>query len=342
MNIRDIAKKAGVSVATVSRVLNHPENVSPKTKEHILNVMKENNYTPNWFARALNLNKTNVIALLIPNILNPTYTQIAKGVEEVAHQKGCNILLCNTEGSIEKERSYVEMFINKKVDGLIFTYSLLDTTAFKELIQQNIPYVMIGKTKDASPGHQVFTDFSHGAYQATKHLIDNNRSHIAHISGIVGQAESLEKLSGYEKALQESNIGLNEKWIISGENTIEGGYLAAKKLLKSKSLPNAIFAANDLMAFGAMDAIKSEGYLIPDQIAIVGYDNSRMSSLVEPKLTTVIQPVNKMGLMAARLLFDTINEAEPKNESYKSIYFESKLKVRKSCGHQERLLEIFD
>jgi len=162
------------------------------------------------------------------------------------------------------------------------------------------------------------------------------------IFGIVDQAESLEKLSGYKQALQDSDISLNIKWIISGENTIEGGSIAAKKLLKLKIIPDSIFIANDLMAFGAMDAIKSEGYLIPSDIAIVGYDNSRMSPLVEPKLTTVIHPVNKMGLMAARLLFDTIEEIEPNNESYKSIYFESKLKVRKSCDHQERLLEIFD
>jgi len=342
MNIRDIAKKAGVSVATVSRVLNHPENVSPKTKDHVLRVMKENNYTPNWFARALNLNKTNVIALLIPNILNPTFTRIAKGVEEVAHQKGCNILLCNTEGSLEKEQAYVEMLINKKVDGLIFTYSLLSADSFIDLEKQKIPYVLIGQTQDASPGHQVITDFCHGAYEATKHLIDNGRSKIAHISGIPNHAASIEKKAGYLKALTEAEITSSKELIASGKNTIEGGYIAAKKLLQLNPKPDAIFAANDLMAFGAMDALKTEGLRIPEDIAIVGYDNSNMAALVEPKLTTVIQPVNKMGLMAARLLFDTIDENNDTEPEYQRIYFESKLKIRKSCGHHERLREIFD
>ncbi|PAB60067.1 LacI family DNA-binding transcriptional regulator [Anaeromicrobium sediminis] len=342
MNIKDVAKKAGVSVATISRVLNHPDTVSPTTKEHVLAIMKELNYTPNWFARGLNLNKTNVIALLIPNILNPIYTQIAKGVEDIAHQKGYNILLCNTEENESKEREYIEMLLKRKVDGLILTASLLNKKDINKIKKRETPLVMIGKNKSSAKENMVFTDYIVGAYEATKHLVETGYRKIAYISGVKHQIENIEKQIGYEKALKEFCLPVEKKYIIEGNNSIEGGYLAAKKLIQSKEIPEAIFAANDLMAVGAMDAIKTMGLRIPQDIAIVGFDNIDMSALVEPKLTTISQPVYKMGLIAARLLFDNIESNDEEENVQQEIFLQSKLKVRKSCGHEDRLREIFN
>lgn len=340
-NIRQVAKRAGVSVATVSRVINHSEAVSPKTREKVLGVMEEMNYTPNGIARSLAFNRTSTIALLIPNILNPLYPQVAKGVEDVAHQKGYNVLLCNTEEDREKEKAYIEMLLEKRVDGLILISSLLEEKDIDKIKKQNTNLVMIGSGTENIDANIVFTDYLMGAYQATNHLIDIGYKKIAHITGPLKRAESKEKLEGYKKALKEADHEILQSYIIEGDNEIEGGYLAAKKLLQLDDSPQAIFVANDLMAIGAIDAIKTSGYKIPEDIAIVGFDNIRMASLVEPKLTTISQPVYKMGSIASRLLFDNI-ENNGEEDFKQKIFLQPKLKVRKSCGQGERIREIFN
>ena len=343
MNIRDIAREAGVSVATVSRVLNHPDQVTEKTREHVLSIMKELAYTPNYFARGLNLNRTGVIALLIPNIMNPIYTEIAKGVEEVAHNKGYYTLLCNSEDMPQKETAYIEMLLHRKVDGLIFVAGHLDESQMHKIQEVNLPAVMIGEMQGEWNFSSVFTDYREGAIKATTHLIANGYDEIAHITGLQNFIESKEKLEGYKAALAAANIKVNQAWIVCGEETIEGGYIAAKRLIRHVKMPKAIFVANDWMAFGAMDAIKAEGLRIPEDIAIVGFDNNRMSALMEPKLTTVNLPGYKMGLTACRLLFDKIDvmlsdrPAEPKEK----IFLPVSIKVRQSSGHTDRIKAIF-
>lgn len=339
-NIREVAKRAGVSVATVSRVLNHPSSVSPSTMDLVLKTMKDMKYTPNGLARGLALNKTSTIALLVPNILNPLYPQVAKGVEDVAHQKGYNILLCNTEENRGKEQAYIEMLLEKRVDGFILTTSQLKEESLNQIKDRKIPFVMVGSNIKSIDANMVFTDYEAGAYQITQHLLDIGYREIAHVTGKMPLIESMEKKKGYEKALRERSISLNKNWIVEGNNEIEGGYLAAKKLILSKRLPQAIFAGNDLMAMGAMDAIKSNGLKIPKDIAVVGFDDIRMASLIEPKLTTVSQPVYKMGLIAGRLLFENI---ENKEQGFsQKIFLQPKLMVRKSCGHEDRVREIFN
>jgi len=347
LNIRDVAQRAGVSVATVSRVLNHPDQVTPKTRERILDIMEEMDYTPNWFARGLNLNRTGVIALLIPNILNPIYTEIAKGVEEVAHNKGYYTLLCNSEDSNEKEAAYIEMLLHRKVDGLIFIAGHLNSNLMTKIEETQLPAVMIGKIEGNWQFSTVYTDYFEGARKATTHLIENGYKKIAHITGKLQFIESAEKLKGYQEALKNATLKINPNWIVDGEETIEGGYLAAKRLVRNSNPPEAIFIANDWMAFGAMDAIKTEGLRIPEDIAIVGFDNNRMSGLVEPKLTTVNLPVYKMGLTACRLLFDemetlnTSKAADENSDQKQQIFLPLSIKVRHSCGHQDRIKAIF-
>lgn len=338
-NMKQIAKKCGVSVATVSRVINHPESVSQETYHKIIAVMNELNYTPNEQARSLTLNRTNTIALLVPNILNPLYTQIAKGIEEIAHQKGYNLLLCNTELDVSKERNYINMLIKRRIDGLIFSYSLLSGNDIDKISNQNIPLVMIGENVDGVTTNKIVADLELGVYQAITHLIEIGYKEIAFISGPKKLLESYEKFKGYERAMREFGLPINEQYIIEGDNEVEGGYLAAKKLLMVIPRTSAIFVSNDLMAIGAMDAIKSEGYNIPSDFSIVGFDDIKMASLVEPKLTTVSHPVHKMGLIAARLLFDAIDNKE--EGVYQKVLLEPILKVRKSCGHDDRVREIF-
>lgn len=339
-NMKQIAKKCGVSVATVSRVINHPESVSAETLEKIVAIMNELNYSPNEQARSLTLNKTNTIALIIPNILNPLYTQIATGIENVAHQKGYSLLLCNTEQNVYKEKEYINMLIKRKVDGLILSSSLLKGVDIERIKKQNIPLVIVGQNIDNVSTNMVIADLQLGTSQAINHLIEVGYRDIAFISGPSNHLESIEKYKGFEKAMMESGVEINRNYVVEADNEIEGGYFAAKKLLQLSRRPKAIFACNDLMAIGAMDAVKSEGFAIPKDIAIVGFDDIKMASLVEPKLTTVLHPVHKMGLIAARLLFDAIDTKE--EGFYQKILLETVLKVRKSCGHEDRVREIFN
>lgn len=341
MNIREIAKKAGVSVATVSRVLNHPDSVAPKTKERILTVIKESEYTPNWFARGLNFNKTNTIGLLIPNILNPSYIEIAKGIEDVAHQKDYTTLLCNVENVLEKERKYVDSLIKRRVDGIVLVSSLLDNSDADALRKQGIPIVLIGENKDISDVPIVRIDCQNAAYKAVRHFIDIGYKDIGIIYGITPERENKRKLEGYKQALEEEGILERKEYILEAVNTIEGGYIAAKKLIDLKNRPRAIFTSSDLLAFGAIDAMKDHGITVPDDVAIIGFDNIRMANLIEPKLTTVEKPLHKMGVVGARLLFDIMDIKEDETFDNREILLQSKLKIRKSCGHRERIGEIF-
>ncbi|MFA5524476.1 MAG: LacI family DNA-binding transcriptional regulator [Tissierellales bacterium] len=339
-NIRKISKLAGVSVATVSRVLNHPETVSQETRNRILMVMEEVNYVPNNLARSLTTNRTSTIGLIIPNILNPLYPSIAKGVEDVFYKKGYNILLSNTEDDAKREKASIEMLLGKKVDGLIICSSILGEDDFNIIVKQGVPFVLLGEYMEDSDINIVYTDYQLGAYLATTHLIKAGYKKIAHIAGPLNRKASIEKLEGYKKALLEARLKYNEEYVFEGNNQIDGGQLALKKILKKKGKPDAIFVANDLMALGVIEAIKVLGYKVPADIAVVGFDDIDVASLIEPKLTTVTHPVYRMGLTAARLLLDNITNEE--EDCFKQkIFIQPMLKIRKSCGYDNRMEEIF-
>ena len=341
MNIKSVAKKAGVSVATVSRVLNHPDAVAPDTKEHILNIMESLDYTPNWFARGLKLNRTGVIALLIPEILDIGYMEIAKGVEDVAHQKKYNIMLCSTEEDRNKEKGYIENFISRKVDGIVLVSSLLKNNDLNQIKKQDVAVVLIGKNDEIIGENLVYTDYKAATTEAVKHMIEIGHRKIGMIYGNRPKIENIDKLEGFKRTMEDEGLVYHEKHIVEEENSFEGGYLAASKLLNLKDRPEAIFVTSDTMAIGAMEKIKQTDLQIPQDIAVVGFDNLKISAFIEPKLTTVAKPMYRMGLIAARLLFDLMEDENQKDNEPQEILIQSKLKVRKSCGHRDRLKEIF-
>ncbi len=340
MNIKQIAKAAGVSVATVSRVLNHPENVAPKTREKIQRIIEEEEYKPNWFARGLNFNTTKTIGLMIPHMLNSMYMEVAKGVEDVAQQKDFITFMCNVEKNIEIEKNYIEQLLTRRVDGIVLMFSSLDETYIKSVEEQGVPVVLIGENKGAGGLNVVKVDCRLGAANMVSKLIENGHESIGILYGNDPQQESLDMLEGYKGVLKQNGMDIKEEYIKAVENTIEGGYLGARKMIAEKP-PRAIFTTSDEIAYGAMEAIRDNDLKVPDDIAIAGFGNSRMSNLVEPKLTTVELPLHKMGVYGARLLFDLI-EAEDKNEVMpRQIILQSKMRIRKSCGHKERIGEMF-
>jgi len=341
LNIKSVAKKAGVSVATVSRVLNHPDAVAPETKEHILNVMESLDYKPNWMARGLKLNRTGAIALLIPEITDLGYMEIAKGVEDVAHQKNYNIMLCSTEDDKNKEKGHIENFIARKVDGLILVSTHLKKSDLQQIRKQDISVVLIGKNDELAGENLVYTDFKAASAEATRHIIEIGYKKIGFIAGSRPRIENMDKLEGFQKTMEEEGLSYQSEHMIEEENSIEGGFLAASKLLNLSSRPEAIFVTSDIMAVGVMEKIKQSGLSIPQDIAVVGFDNLKISGYLEPKLTTVTKPMYRMGLVAARLLFDIMEDENQEENEPQEILIQSKLKVRKSCGHKDRVKEIF-
>lgn len=340
MNIKQIAKKAGVSVATVSRVMNHPENVAEATREKIRKVMEEEGYKPNWFAQGLNFNKTMTLGLIVPHILNPMYMEIAKGVEDVALQKGYITFIGNGEMNPKTEREYLEQLELRKVDGIIIIFSSLESEELAALESREVPFVLIGANRDVPEFNMVKVDARVAADNMVKHLLGCGHRRIAFMMGTDPREENESMYDGYCKALREAGIRLDEDIVLKVDNSIEGGYMGTKRLL-SITRPDAIYAANDNIAFGVMDALKDSDISVPDEVALAGFGNYRMSNMVEPKLTTSDVPYHKMGVYGARLLMDII-ETEDKSElDTRTITLQSKLKIRKSCGHNERIGEMF-
>ena len=340
-NIRKVAQLAEVSVATVSRVLNHPERVSEKTKQKVISVMEEMDFSPNALARGLNLKRTNTIALIIPDIQNPLYTEIARGVESIAHRNGNNLLLCNTEKDVEKEKSYVRMLIDKKIDGVILAYTGLKDDDFREIIKKEINLLLCGMNVANKKISSVYSDFRTGAGLAVQHLIKVGYKRIACITGSDRYIENCEKVKGYIETMTSAGLTVYPHYIIHGNDDINSGYLSALKLQKVDPRPEALFVCNDLMAIGTINALQKTGVNVPGDIGVVGYDNIVMGSFIEPKLTTVSWPVYKMGIIAARILLDEIN-TKTEDIHTQSILLKPKLRIRQSCGHGDRVSEIFN
>lgn len=332
MNIRMIAQEAGVSVATVSRVLNHPDQVSEETKKRILEVMQQHNYQPNWYARALNLNRTNVIGMVLPDIKDPLYISTVQGAEEVAFQKGYNTLLCNTNLKRDRESEYISMLLQKKVDGLILVSSFLEDAVLEEIQRAKTPYVYVGSNCRLRNTNMVRADLEGGAYEATCHLLELGRERVAYVGCQDSPEEEKEKTRGFARAMEENGRTLSPEYQLTVSNSTEGGYVAAQKLLSLARRPDAILAGSDMIAIGISKAVQEEGMEIPRQLSIIGFGNLDLDTLVSPKLTSVEKPAYRMGLLSARLLFDLIEQPDQEEPEVQSIILQSKLKIRSSCG----------
>ena len=330
-NIREVAKAAGFSTATISRVINHPNSVSAETRERIYEVMRELNYTPNTHARGLALDKSNSIALLLPDFLNQSYLKIAKGIEEIAHKRGYFVFLCNSENNLNKESRYLDLLIKgRRVDGLILVNTILDDRQLRLLQKENIPLVITGRRRAVSNINSVCVDYVRGGYQAGKHLISLGYRSFGFISNRSVAAEDEKKFQGFKQALDESGIKIDGNNVIDVPKTISGGTLAAQRFFESENCPEAIFATSDPAAIAALKYFNDNNLKVPDDVAVIGFDDIEMTELASPRLTTVSVPSYKLGLLSARLLFDEIDDHG--NES-QEIFLQTKLNIRESCGH---------
>ena len=328
ITINELARRSGVSPSTVSRALNDDPVISEETKRKVMQVAKELNYTPVRSRKRSSARKRNrIIALMVTDISNPFFPEIVHGVEDLAFDSGYSVSLWNTREDMEREKQYVETLKISEVDGIILGSSRIGEEQIREVVNSDIPCVIINRIIEGIPS--VFADYESGAYQATKYLLSLGHERIALINGPVSAQPSLWREKGFLRALKESGREIEKGLSSFNFPVVEGGYVATLKLLSIDNPPTAIFAYNDLVALGAMKAIREKNLLISKDISLIGYDDIFLSAYLNPPLTTVNQPKYMMGKLAADLLFRLINGEKVKNNQ---ISLKPELVIRSSCG----------
>lgn len=329
MNIKDIARLCGVSIATVSRVINNkPEGISEEKRKYIQKIIADTGYRPSGLARGLVTKKTSTIGLIISDITNPLYPLMARGVEDCAQANKYSMVLCNTNSKPEREKKYINYLMEKGVDGVILSISHgADEEHVNEIFDCGIPIVLIDEPVINRKAYGVFTDNFKGGYIATKHLIEQGHERIACIIGPYDSLTSTERLEGYKKAITEAGLSVDESIIMSGDYKEETGYKLISEIISSRKDVTAVFAANDSIAIGIYKAIKAFGLKIPKDYSIVGFDDVYDMDLIEPALTSVSMPIYDMGMKAVEMLIKILNDTRPRKKAY---IFEPELIIRNS------------
>lgn len=328
VTIKDIANLAGVSKTTVSKVINNKDDsISKSTKDKIIQIMKEQNYTPNKLAQSLVTKKTKTIGLLIPDIRNPFFTDVSRGAEDFAMEKGYNIIFCNTDEDYEKEVQCVSMLCEKMVDGIILAPSSNKSYEKDIYSSLKIPIVLVDKNIDMENFKGIVkVDNKNGTYEATKYLINQGHKEILYLSGPLKNDIAKERLNGYIRALEKNDIMLKEENIIEGKYKYKWSYEYIKSLDEINF--TAICCANDLIAIGAIQALKDRNIKVPKDISVVGFDDIETAQLTNPSLTTVRQPAYEMGKKSSEMLINILNNKSMNTE--KVITFKPQLIVRNS------------
>lgn len=324
-NIQHVAQKAGVSVATVSRVLNNVTSVSQKTRLKVENAIKELNYQPSMLGRNLRNSESRLILVLIPSISNPFYTEIIKGIENIAILNNYNILLCETDSNPQRENIYFNMVKNKLADGIISMDPTVNMQKLNELAE-NYSIILCSEYEEGGAIPYVTIDNELAAYHAVKHLIKLGNKKIALINSDEKFLYARQRRNGYEKALKEFDLPIRNEWLYNTEQLdFQSGVHAMRRLLQLNEKPSAVFAVSDTLAIGALKEINVSGLKVPDDIAIVGFDKISFSNMTNPTLTTIAQPMYKMGCTAANMLINSI-----KGNKVESIVLDHELVIRES------------
>lgn len=341
MNIRKVAEMAGVSVATISRVLNHPEQVLPETRDHVLAVMKEQNYTPNWFARGLNLGTTKTVALLVPEIESETQQRIISGIETVARNKGYAVFFCNTHGNAQIEEESLHMCENRRVDGIALVSTNLDKERVLQTRESGIPCVHVGKNRDSGCDTLCYIDFEEGAYRLTRHLLSFGYRSIGLVRNLSERNMSAQMEAGFANAIRESQQEIETR-LYACEASVQSGYLFPQQLMQQDVLPQALITAGDGQALGVLKAAQDANISVPQKLALASMTDSPVCGLVNPPITALELPASKLGMAAGRLLFDSIENKELELGVPQEMVLQPKLKIRRSCGNEKYIYELFD
>lgn len=327
--IKDVAKMAGVSVTTVSRVLNGEKYVKDEIRKKVNHAIEHLGYAPSHIARSLVLKKTNLIGVIVPDLTSSFYSTILSSIEEAASSNGYNLLVCNIIEDIDKELKYLNVFQEMRVEGIIIMHEKINEEIRALIHKMNIPVVF----SSVKPVDQDFTsiivDDYKAAYDATQYLIELGHDTIGFIGGDLRDVTSGQnRYSGYRNALTDHAIKIVYEYIRFGDYKVKSGYELMKELLNNKVRPSAVFAVSDDMAIGAMNCICDHGLRIPEDISVIGFDGSQITDLVRPRLTSMEQPIHHMGKITMETLLQQIaSDDGPKGD----IILPHELVVRESC-----------
>lgn len=328
ITIKDVAKKADVSYATVSRALNGKYGVRDKTREKIIAVAQAMGYTPNGIARGLVKKQTYSIGLIIPDITNPFYPEVARGIEDQAKASGYSVFLCNTNYEKQREADHLNLLLEKRVDGIIMASISKHSVQRLEEARNQIPVVYVTKRVTGKALSFVVIDNERGGFIATKYLIEQGYKTIGYIGPDEAGNASGERLAGFRAAFKKFGMSVQSRYVRIADFKLETGYNAIVRMIEEGNYPRAVFAGNDLLAIGIIQGIKEKGLSVPENIAIIGFDNIPLASFPGISLTTIHQPKYEMGQMAADLLLEMIEKqslGEPRR-----VILEPELIVRSS------------
>ncbi|MCR6095493.1 catabolite control protein A [Salipaludibacillus agaradhaerens] len=311
ITIYDVAREAGVSMATVSRVVNGNPNVKPTTRKKVLEAIERLGYRPNAVARGLASKRTTTVGVVIPDISSTFFAELARGIEDIATMYKYNIILCNSDQNKEKEIHLINTLLEKQVDGIVFMGGEITTEHEETFKKSPVPIVLSATIDDKKEFPSVNIDYKQAAYDAVKSLTDEGHTKVAMLSGTLEDpVNGYLKFSGYKSAIQDAGLHLDDDLVVIGDYSYDSGLEAMASLLKLKERPTAIFASTDEMALGLIHGAQDAGVKVPEDIEIIGFDNTRLATMVRPTLSTVVQPMYDIGAVSMRLLTKYMNKED--------------------------------
>lgn len=309
VTIYDVAREAGVSMATVSRVVNNNPNVKPQTRKKVFEAIERLGYRPNAVARGLASKKTTTVGVVIPDISNSIYAEVARGIEDIANMYHYNIILCNADKKKEKEIRVINTLLEKQVDGLLFMGGAVTEEHIQAFQTSSVPIVLCATTDDKETIPSVDIDHEAAAFDAVNQLIQGGHRRIAMIAGpLTDPSNGYARYQGYKRAMEQAGLEVSDELVRIGNYRYESGLEAMKYFLDLPERPTAVFAATDEMGIGAIHTIQDSGLRVPEDLSVISIDNSRMASMVRPQLTAVAQPMYDIGAVSMRLLTKLMNK----------------------------------
>jgi LacI family transcriptional regulator, galactose operon repressor len=330
--LRDVARRAGVSASTVSHVLNNTRVVSDTLRQRVLASMRELEYEPNAVARMLSKKRSTTIGLIVSDIGNPFFASIARGVEDVAQMHGYTMVLCNSDAEVAREAACLRALKSRQIDGVVLASAGAAHDYLNLLVRQGFPIVLVDRELPDLQLPAVLIDNERAAYRAVRHLIGRGHTRIGMLAGRPLFSTNIERIAGYRRALREAGLDLDPQLLMTGGSSTEAGAKAATQLLELDRPPTAIFAGNNLVSIGALHAIVSKGLSLPEDVALVTFDDLPFpwSDVFRPRLTTVAQPTYELGRRAAEMLIRLVGtSSQPRT---RRVVLEGKLVIRESSG----------
>ena len=332
--LEEVAKLAGVSRSTVSRVVNDHPNVRPEVREQVWQVIHQVGYQPHAAARSLVTNRTQIIGMIIPEAVttlftDPFFSLLLRGATDACNSHQYQLMLSLFTANADQQEIYQRILHSGYLDGTIVASASLDDPLISDLLRDRIPFVSVGRHPN-KPVHYVDADNVNGARMAVEHLIRLGHRRIATITGPLHMIAGQDRLSGYRQALEARGIPVEEELIVEGDFTEASGTVGMQRLLPVS--PTAVFVASDMMAIGALKALRQAGWQVPQDIALVSFDDIPIASAIEPALTTVRQPIERMGSMAVEVLLTVLEASSEEEAPAQRIVLPTELVIRASCG----------